>query len=150
LVSQDGRGADVLDDLGQDGFGRLTIGMRVEIQNNAVTQDGWRDFADVIGAEIQAAAHQCEHASAFHQRLCAARLAAIADIFIGELVRILGSGLRGHDEVDGEILDVLRHQNIAAGRFYLQDGVAIHYLFEGSFIAMNGAFDDTVQIVTRG
>ena len=46
-----------------------------------------RDGSNVIDAEMDAAAHQREHASAFHQRLRAARRAAVADVLLRELVR---------------------------------------------------------------
>jgi hypothetical protein len=63
-------------------------------------------------------------------------------------VRILGSRLRGHHQIDGEFLNVLGYQNLAAGGFELQDGIAIDDLFELGLVAMNGAVDDAVQVVT--
>ena len=61
--------------------------MRIEIQNDAMPQDGWRDSVDVFDGEMQTAFHERENLSTFHQRLRAARRASVTDKFIGQLVR---------------------------------------------------------------
>ena len=68
----------------QDGFGRLPVGVGVEIQDDAVAQHVGRDLANIVAAEVEASAHQSQHASAFHQRLRAARRAAIANVLVGQ------------------------------------------------------------------
>ena len=114
----------------------------------------WRSTAGAISRissmlRLQTAAHERQHASAFDQRLGAARRTAIANVFVGERVSAGRAGLRGHDQVNGEILHVRGDQNFAAGGAQLQNRFAVHHLFERGLVAMNGALDDAVQILAR-
>ena len=72
--------ARVRHDVLQDSFRRLAVGVRIEIQNDAVPQDGGRNRCDIFNAEMETPAHQSQNAPAFYQRLGAARRTAIAYI----------------------------------------------------------------------
>ena len=88
--------------------------MRVEIQNDAVTQDRGSDCAHIFDAEMKRPSHQRQNAAAFDQRLRAARRAAIADVAIGDFGSVLRAGLRRHDQFDCVILHVRRDDDLSA------------------------------------
>src|ERR1700732_3098905 len=84
-------GADVADDLAQHCIRRLTIGVRIEVQDDPVPQYRGRDLAQVIGAEIQTPAHQRQYPAALYQRLRPARRASVGYVLLRQLLRALGA-----------------------------------------------------------
>src|ERR1700733_13832402 len=78
----------------QNGFGRLSIGMCVEVQNDAMTQHRGRHVQDVFHGQVETSAKKGAHTAALHQRLRAARRAAVADVPLGQLMRLPLIGLR--------------------------------------------------------
>ena len=133
----------------QDGFRRFALGVGVEIQNDAVPQHGGRHLLHVFHAQMEAAAHQREHAAAFHQRLRAARRTAVADVLVGDSVSHRGPGLRGHHQVDGVILHVRRNQHLLRYRTQFGNLLAVHDRPQIDFFLLHGALDDAAQIVAR-
>ena len=132
---------------GQDRLRRLPVGMRVEIQNDAMAQNGGRDVLHIVDRKMKTPAHQRQHAAAFHQRLRAARRTAVADVFLRQLVRLRLLGLRGHHQLDGVFLDVRRHQHLAADRAHFHDRLAIHHRHRHFLFPLDGALHDPVQLV---
>src|SRR5258706_2151882 len=63
----------------------LTVGMRVEIEDDAMAQDGGGDGLNIVDAEVVAPAHERQDAPALDQRLGAPWRAAVADIFLRQL-----------------------------------------------------------------
>jgi hypothetical protein len=98
----------------QDCVGRLTIGVSVKIQDDAMPEHGKSDGADIVDAQVYAAMQQCEDPAALDQRLRPSRRASIAYVFVGDLVRTCAPGLRSDYKINGEVLDMLGHQNFAA------------------------------------
>src|SRR5882724_834337 len=89
------RGYTLQDSL-QNGFGRLSIGVCVEVQNDAMTQHRRCYVQDIFHGKVESPAEESAHTSAFHQRLRAARRAAVADVPLGQLMRLGLVGLSGH------------------------------------------------------
>src|SRR5260370_5264867 len=83
-----GRYCDIGNDLRQQRLRRLPIGVGIEIEDDAVAEDGGRKEAQIVDAEVQAPAHQRQHAPAFDERLRPARRASIAYVLVGDLVGI--------------------------------------------------------------
>src|SRR5579863_4879356 len=77
-----------LDDAGQNRIRRLSVGVSVEIEDDAMAQNRRGDELNVVDAQVVAAAHESQHAAAFDQRLRAARRAAVADVLLRQLVRL--------------------------------------------------------------
>src|SRR5690349_11782004 len=78
-----GVGSNAGDNLVENRFGRLPIRVRVEIKNDAVAQHGGSDRLHVLDGQVQTPAHQCQHLSAFDQRLGSARRTAVTNKFLG-------------------------------------------------------------------
>src|SRR3954454_21689127 len=73
-----------LDDGGKNRLRGLPVGVRVEVEDNAMPQHGWGDALHILNGEVIAATHESEDAAALDQGLGAARRAAVADILAGE------------------------------------------------------------------
>src|SRR5437867_832909 len=86
-----------LDDGAQYRVRCLAVGVRVEVEDNAMPQDGGCDGLKIVDAEMVAAAHERQHAPALDQRLGAARRAAVANVLARQLVSLFLFGLGGHD-----------------------------------------------------
>ena len=141
---------DILNDGVQDGVRRLAVGMGVEVEDDAVAQHGARHMLHVVDRKMIAAAHQRQHAPAFHQRLRAARRTAVADVLARQFVRFLLLRLRGHHQLDGVLLHMRRHQHLAAHRAHFHDGVAVEHRTHLRLLPLNGALHDAVQFRARG
>jgi len=141
-LSLDGQGGDAFDDGGEQGFGRLSVGVGVEIQDDTMAEHVGRDLANIVAAYVQTAAHQSEHPAAFHQGLRASRRTSIANVFVGELVGAGSAGLSGHHQVNRKILHVRGNEYFPAGGAQLENRVAVDNLFERGLVAMNGALDN--------
>src|SRR5216683_6826275 len=109
----------------QNRIGGLSFGMAIEVENDAVTKHGQGDSLDVLRAQVVAAAHERPHSPALHERLCAARRAAITDVFLGEFVRFGLLGLCGHHQLDGQLLDVRGYKNLSAHRAHFEYFVTV-------------------------
>ena len=99
---------DAVHNLAQHGFGRLPVGMSVEIQYDAVPQHRRRDGANVIHAQMETTVHAVLHPPAFHQRLRASWRAPVPDVPVSQLVSSSVLRLRRHHQIDGELLNVRR------------------------------------------
>ncbi len=98
---------------------------------------------------MQAAFHQRKHASAFHQRLRAARRAAIAHELIGQIVSLRRAGLRSHHQIDRVILNVRSYQHLMTNRAQTQYFVAGEHRFHRGFVFLDGPLHDGSQILPR-
>ena len=123
--------------------------MGVEIQDDAVAQDGRRHGVDIFDRQVQAALQESADASAFDQRLRSARRAAIADELARQLMPDAFFGLRGHHQVDGVFLHVRRNQHLVADVAQAQDLRAVEHRAHDGFIRLNGAIDDGAEVAAR-
>jgi uncharacterized FAD-dependent dehydrogenase len=57
----------------KDCFGCFSVGVRIEVENDAMAQNCGRDGIQIVDTEVQAIMHQSEYASAFDESLGAAR-----------------------------------------------------------------------------
>ncbi len=57
------------EDFAQDGFSRVTVGVGVEVKDDAVTEHGGGDGSHVVEAQMQAPTYEREYAPAFDQGL---------------------------------------------------------------------------------
>src|SRR5713226_2402988 len=113
---------DSADNCTQNAVGGLPFSMAIEIENDAVPENGGGNGLNILQAEVISSVHERAHAPAFDQSLRTAWRTAIADIFLGKLVRLFLLGLRGHHQLNCKFLHMRRHQYIAADRAHLQDG----------------------------
>ncbi len=58
---------------GKNGFGRLAVGVRVEIQDDAMAQHVGRDLANIVAAEVQAGRASDASTRPHSTRACAPR-----------------------------------------------------------------------------
>ena len=103
-----------VNDLIQNHVGRLTVGMSIEIQNDAMAQDRRRQFTHVVDTQVVAAAQESQRAPAFHQGLRTARRTAVPDVLFSEVVGIGATGLSRHHQIDRVILHVRGDKDVAA------------------------------------
>src|SRR5579864_1091191 len=82
------------------------VRFRMEIQQNAVAQNGDEQRADVFVGNVVAALHQSAGLSAEHQELRSADAATVVHVLVDEVRRGFVTAARGTDQVDG----VTRHR----------------------------------------
>src|SRR5579884_45825 len=106
----------------------LSFRMRIKIQNQAVAQHGPRNAYDVLRAQMHPSSHESQHTAAFNQCLRTTRRAAIPNIALGYLRRMIRARLRRHDQLDRILLDMRRHDHLPRKHLDRGNFAAIHDL----------------------